>query len=65
MQRRSILLLGIFALMLGGIGPVQAASRTVWSGLVIANNVEQPAPIPPAIQSAVTSTGGGSSGVCL
>ena len=49
MQRRSILLLGVFALMLGGAAPAQAASRTVWSGLVIANNVEQPDPIPPEL----------------
>jgi len=34
------------ALMLGGMAPAQAASRTVWSGLVIANNVENPEPIP-------------------
>ncbi|HYJ04462.1 MAG TPA: hypothetical protein VEX43_04970 [Chthoniobacterales bacterium] len=46
MQRRSILLLGVMALMLGGMAPAQAASRTVWSGLVIANNVENPEPIP-------------------
>lgn len=46
MQRRFILLLGIFALMLGGVAPAQAASRTVWSGLVIANTVEQPDAIP-------------------
>ena len=46
MQRRSILLLGVLALVLGGIAPAQAASRNVWSGLVIANNVEQPDPIP-------------------
>ena len=46
MQRRSILLLGVLALMLSGIAPAQAASRTVWSGLVIANNVEKPDAIP-------------------
>jgi len=46
MQRRSIFLLGVFALMLSGIAPAQAASRTVWSGLVIANNVEKPNAIP-------------------
>jgi len=46
MQRRSILLLGVFVLMLGSVAPLQAASRTVWSGLVIANNVEKPDAIP-------------------
>ena len=46
MQRRSILLLGLLAFMLGSAAPAQAASRTVWSGLVIANNVEQPDAIP-------------------
>ena len=46
MQRRSILLLGVLALVLSGVAPAQAASRTVWSGLVIANNVEQPDAIP-------------------
>ena len=46
MQRRSTLLLGVLALMLSGIAPAQAASRTVWSGLVIANNVEKPNAIP-------------------
>ena len=49
MQRRSILLLGVLALMLGGMAPARAASRTVWSGLVIANNVEKPEPIPPEL----------------
>jgi hypothetical protein len=46
MQRRSILLLGALALMLSSVVPAQAASRTVWSGLVMANNVEKPDPIP-------------------
>ena len=46
MQKRTILLLGIFALMLGGVAPVQAASPMVWSGLVMANNVEKPDAIP-------------------
>ena len=46
MQRRSTLLLGVLALMLSGVAPAQAASRTVWSGLVIANNVEKPDAIP-------------------
>ena len=46
MQRRTLFLLGVFTLMLGSIAPLQAASRTVWSGLVIANNVEKPDVIP-------------------
>ena len=49
MQRRSILLLGVLGLMLGGTAPAEAASRTVWSGLVIANNVEKPDAIPPEL----------------
>ena len=45
MQRRAILLLGIsLGLMLGN--PALAHPHTVWSGLVIANNVQQPDPIP-------------------
>ena len=40
------MLLGVFALMLGSAAPAEAASRTVWSGLVIANNVEKPDAIP-------------------
>jgi len=49
MQRRSLLLLALsLALMLGG--PASArASQTVWSGLVIANNVAKPDPIPPEL----------------
>jgi hypothetical protein len=47
MQRRSILLLGMsLAIVLGGAAPARAASRMVWSGLVIANNVAQPDAIP-------------------
>ena len=49
MQRRSILLLGVLALVLGNAAPAEAASRTVWSGLVIANNVEKPDAIPPEL----------------
>jgi hypothetical protein len=46
MQRRSLLLLGLgLALILGGVVPARA-SQTVWSGLVIANNVSQPDPVP-------------------
>jgi len=46
MQRRSFFLLGVFLLMLSSVAPLQAASRTVWSGLVIANNAEKPDAIP-------------------
>ncbi len=46
MQRRSFLLIGLgLALLLGA--PISArASQTVWSGLVVANNVPQPDAIP-------------------
>ena len=41
------MLLGVaLALILGNAAPARGASRTVWSGLVIANNVEQPDVIP-------------------
>lgn len=50
MQRRSLLLLGVaLALILGNAAPAKSASRTVWSGLVIANNVERPDAIPPEL----------------
>ena len=46
MQRRSILLLALWlALILGYAAPVRAL-QTVWSGLVIANNVAQPEETP-------------------
>jgi len=46
MQRRSLLLLGLWlALILGDVVSARA-SQTVWSGLVIANNVAQPDPVP-------------------
>ena len=49
MQRRSRLLLGVsLALIIGSALPARA-SRTVWSGLVIANNVAQPEAIPPEL----------------
>lgn len=49
MQRRFILLLGVtLALVLGDAASARA-SQTVWSGLVIANNVAQPDPIPPEL----------------
>ena len=49
MQQRSLLLLGLLlALILGDVASAGAA-QTVWSGLVIANNVAQPDPIPSAM----------------
>lgn len=45
MQRRSILLLAFWLALIFGAVPARAA-QTVWSGLVIANNVAQPDPIP-------------------
>jgi hypothetical protein len=49
MQRRSLLLLALsLALILGGAASARA-SQTVWSGLVIANNVAQPDPVPPEL----------------
>ena len=45
MKRRPVLLLGLWlALMLAGAEA--RAEQTVWSGLVIANNVAQPTPVP-------------------
>jgi len=49
MQRRSYLLIGVsLALILGSVDSARA-SQTVWSGLVIANNVAQPDEIPPEL----------------
>jgi hypothetical protein len=49
MQRRSLLLLGLWlGLLLGDVVSASAA-QTVWSGLVIANNVAQPNPVPPEL----------------
>src|ERR1700730_276929 len=45
MQRRSILLLAFSLALIFGAVPTRA-SQTVWSGLVMANNVAQPEPIP-------------------
>ena len=46
MQRRSILLLSlVLAVMLGDAGTARG-SQTVWSGIVIANNVAQPEETP-------------------
>lgn len=49
MQRRACFLVGIcFLLILGSVSPA-VASQVVWSGLVMANNVEQPDEIPPEL----------------
>jgi hypothetical protein len=45
MQRRSILLLGIWLALIMGSAEARA-TQTVWSGLVIANNVAQPEETP-------------------
>ncbi|MEY2550965.1 MAG: hypothetical protein QOG12_1109, partial [Verrucomicrobiota bacterium] len=42
MQRRSILLLGLALGLMLGDAVTARGSQTVWSGLVIANNVAQP-----------------------
>jgi hypothetical protein len=48
MQRRALFLIGM-GLMLG-LGAVSApAAQTVWSGLVMANNVAEPDAIPPEL----------------
>jgi len=46
MQRRSILLLGISVALIFGSVEARAAAQSVWSGLVIANNVAQPEETP-------------------
>jgi hypothetical protein len=46
MQRRSLLLLGLWLALILGDAVSARAAQTVWSGLVIANNVAQPDPIP-------------------
>jgi hypothetical protein len=46
MQRRSLLLLGLGLALILGDAVSAPAAQTVWSGLVIANNVAQPDPIP-------------------
>ena len=46
MPRRSILLLGIVLALMIGAPNTSHAAQMVWSGLVIANNVPQPEPIP-------------------
>ena len=49
MPRRFYLLLGLIAALMMGNAASAADSRMVWSGLVIANNVGQPAEIPPEL----------------
>ena len=46
MKRRSILLLGILLTWICGGAGAARSSEVVWSGLVIANNVAKPDPIP-------------------
>lgn len=46
MQRRSILLLGLTLGLMLGAAVTGQSSQTVWSGLVIANNVPQPEETP-------------------
>jgi hypothetical protein len=51
MQRRSLLLLGLtLALMAAGMGGAQA-SQTVWSALVVANNVAKPEETPAELRN--------------
>lgn len=46
MKQRSILLIGIALVLMMGNAVAARASQVVWSGLVIANNVAQPTPVP-------------------
>jgi hypothetical protein len=46
MQRRLVLLLGIGLTLIAAAVKAGPTSETVWSGLVIANNVAQPTPVP-------------------
>src|SRR5438128_11756745 len=48
MQTRRLCFVTAFALVMSATGSLHAA-HTVWSGLVIAENVAQPAPIPPEL----------------
>ena len=50
MQRRSLLLLALILALILGDAASARASQTVWSGLVIANNVAKPDPIPPELR---------------
>ena len=49
MQRRSVLLLGLWLALIFGTGQASQAAQTVWSGLVIANNVAKPEPPSPEL----------------
>jgi len=49
MQRRLLLVIGVSIALMWGSAVSARAAQTVWSGLVIANNVEQPDPIPPEL----------------
>jgi hypothetical protein len=46
---RSLAFLTIFAALTGGVVPKACGTETVWSGLVIGENVAQPQPIPPEL----------------
>jgi len=48
MSRLPVFLISFIALTMGAT-PVLQAAETVWSGLVIAENVAQPQPIPPEL----------------
>jgi hypothetical protein len=48
MQTRRLCFVALFALVMGATASLQAAS-SVWSGLVIAENVGRPVPIPPEL----------------
>jgi opacity protein-like surface antigen len=50
MKRRSLLLLALSLALILGNAAWARASQTVWSGLVIANNVAQPDTIPPELR---------------
>ena len=50
MHRRFYLLMGLFGALILGDTASAGASQMVWSGLVIANNVEQPDEIPPELK---------------
>ena len=47
MKRRSALLLSLWLALILGSAVAAPASETVWSGLVIANNVAKPEPVSP------------------
>lgn len=49
MHRRFYVLLGLIAALIAGDARSAGAAQMVWSGLVIANNVEKPDEIPPEL----------------